>query len=138
MSMTLVDVDKLVEWLGREGAIAGLEASDLTVSELLEIAELMRVPIDRKSRRRSIAIEIVNSGVRRIDKSRDELLRMDPIELRDYFKAKNVSRTELLSLLNEFGIHAGSEAKKSLLDFTAREIGDMGMYQRVAKGKQGR
>jgi hypothetical protein len=129
------DVDMLVKWLGPEGAIAGLEASDLTVPDLLEIGQERGISIDKKTRRRLIAIEIVNSRFDRIDKSQDELLRMSQAELKDYLETRMVSGTELIRLLARFGIEARSEAKRNLLEFTAREISDLGMYQRVAKGK---
>jgi hypothetical protein len=138
MRMNSVDVDKLVEWLGPEGAIAGLDASDLTASELIEIGNVRGLTIDRKTRRRSIVIEIVNSRIPRIDKSQDDLLRMSRAELEAYFVARMVSRAELLGVLSQFGIEARSDDKKSLLEFAAREISDLGMYQRVAKGNSSR
>jgi hypothetical protein len=134
MPVKTVDIEKLVEWLGSEGAVAGLEASDLTVSDLLELGNSKGLVLDKKSRRRLIAIELVNYRTQQIDKSSDELLRMSEGELKNYFEARMVSATELTKLLEQFGIQARSEDKRNLLEFTAREISDMGMYQRVAKG----
>lgn len=48
MPVKSVDIDTLVEWLGPEGAIAGLEASDLTVSDLLELGNKRGLTIDKK------------------------------------------------------------------------------------------
>jgi hypothetical protein len=133
--MMEIDINRLVEWLGPEGAIAGLEASDLTVPELLELGRKTGLDIDSKTRRTLIAIEIVNSRFRRIDKTDDELLRMTHDQLRQYFEERKVSGSELTRLLEQFGVQARSEDKKHLLEFAAREISDLGMYQRVAKGK---
>ena len=36
--MREINIEKLVEWLGPDGAIAGLEGSNVTVSELYEMA----------------------------------------------------------------------------------------------------
>jgi hypothetical protein len=133
-----MDIDKLVEWLGSEGAIAGLDASDLTISELMELGTRKGLVFDKKTRRKLIVIEIVNSQAQRITKTSDELLRMNQGELKEYFGAQSVSRSELLRLLEKFGIQANSEDRKDLVSFTAREISDLGMYQRVAKGKSTR
>ena len=138
MSVKTMDIDKLVEWLGSEGAIAGLDASDLTISELMELGTRKGLVFDKKTRRKLIVIEIVNSQAQRITKTSDELLRMNQGELKEYFGAQSVSRSELLRLLEKFGIQANSEDRKDLVSFTAREISDLGMYQRVAKGKSTR
>jgi len=58
-------------------------------------------------------------------------------ELCDYFRNRKVSRTELLKLLSQFDILPASSDRVSIADFAAREISDVGMYQRVAKGIRG-
>ncbi len=137
MPVRAIDVEKLIEWLGREGAIAGLEGSDITVSELCDIGVHYGLTIEKKMRRSDIIIDLVNGDVVRIDKTTEELLAMSHDDLRKYFKDKKVSRTELLKLLSHFDIRPGREAKTNLVDFVAREISDLGMYQRVAKGTRG-
>ena len=135
--MKLVDIDKLIEWLGSEGAIAGLEGSDLTVSDLYELGFHYGVLLDQKLRRTDIINELVNRKFVRIKKTTEELLAMDHGDLRKYFEDMRVSRSELLNLLGQFDIDPGSEAKKNLVEFAAREISDLGMYERVAAGKRG-
>lgn len=136
--MKPIDLDKLIDWLGPEGAIAGLDAGSLTVADLLELGEARGLPIDKKVRKKSIAIELVNSKIQRIDKSQEELLRMRQSELKSYFEDRMVSNAELLKLLGQLGIAPRSDETKNLLEFAAREIGELGMYQRVAKGKSAR
>ena len=46
--MNETNVKKLIVWLGREGAIAGLEKSALTISELHEIAVQRGAGAERK------------------------------------------------------------------------------------------
>lgn len=135
--MNMFEVENLVEWLGPDGAIAGLERSDLTVSDLFELASHHGVAVDKKMRRSDIINELINRKFVRIEKGTEELLAMDYRALKKYFEDKKVSRTELLKLLSEFDIYPGSEAKKNLVNFVAREISDLGMYDRVAKGKRG-
>ena len=135
--MRTINVDKLIEWLGPEGAIAGLERSDITVSELYDMAVHNGLPVEKKMRRSDIINDLVNRNFLRIDKTTEELLAMNQDDIRKYFDEIKVSRTELLKLLSQFHIRPGSKAKINLVDFVAREISDLGMYQRVAKGTRG-
>ena len=135
--MNVTDVGKLIAWLGPEGAIAGLEASNLTVSELFELASPHSSNVDKKMKRNEVINELINQKNVRIGKHMDELLAMDQISLKKYFEEQKVSRTELLNLLSKIDIRPGSNDKKNLTNFAAREISDLGMYQRVAKGTRG-
>ena len=135
--MREINVQKLVEWLGPDGAIAGLERSDITVSELREIAIHHGLAAEKKLKRSDIITDLVNRNFTRIDKTVDELLGMNRDDIRDYFRDRKVSRTELLSLLSQFDIRPMYGDKGNLMDFAAREISGLGMYQRVAKGARG-
>ena len=135
--MREISIEKLIEWLGRDGAIAGLEESNLTVPELYEIAIHYGLTVEKKVKRSDIVIDLVNRDVVRIDKTTDELLAMRQDDLRAYFREKKVSRTELLKLVSQFEIRIGQKANTNLMDFVAREISDFGMYQRVARGTPG-
>ena len=134
--MREIDVGKLVEWLGRNGAIAGLEGSDITVSEFRDLADRAGLVVDKKMKRSEIIIDLVNGNVVRIDKTLEELLSMKCDDLKDYFVSRKVSRTELLNLLVELDIRPTYEDMGNLAEFTAREISDFGMYQRVASGNR--
>ena len=135
--MKEINVEKLIEWLGSDGAIAGLEGSNLTVSELYEMAIRHGLTVEKRTKRGDIIIDLVNRNCVKINKTTDELLAMSCDDLSNYFKSKKVSRTELLKLLSQFDIHPTPGDKVSLVDFAAREISDVGMYQRVAKGARG-
>ena len=132
--MKEIDIKKLLEWLGPKGAIAGLKGSDITVSELCDIASQHGLTVATRTKRADIIVDLVNRNSIRIDKTTDELLGMSHDELSDYFRNRNVSRTELLNLLMQFDIQPAYGDKGNLIDFAAREISDFGMYQRVAKG----
>ena len=135
--MRAVEIEKLIQWLGRDGAIAGLQGSDITIPELCDIAIHHGLTVEKKIRRGDIILELVNRDVVRIDKTRDELLAMKYDDLKEYLRDRKVSRTELLSLLSQFDIRLGRGTNTNLVDFVAREISDYGMYQRVAKGARG-
>ena len=130
-----VNVEKLIEWLGPDGAIAGLEHSNITVSELYELGIRCGLALEKKTRRGDIIVDLVHSNSVRIDKTTDQLLAMNRDELNNYFETRKVSRTELLKLLAQFDIRPAGSDRVNLADFAAREISDVGMYQRVAKGR---
>ena len=132
--MREVNVEKLIEWLGPDGAIAGLEQSDITVPELYEMAIRNGAAVERKTRRADIIVDLVNRNSTRVEKTVDELLAMSREDLCNYFRSRKVSRTELLKLLLQFDICPSPRDRANLMDFAAREISDVGMYQRVAKG----
>ena len=132
--MREINIEKLVEWLGPDGAIAGLEGSDVKVPELYEMAERYGLAIEKRTRRSDIIIDLVHRNSIRIDKATDELLTMSRDDLSSYFRSRKVPRTELLKLLSQFDIRPAPGDKVNLVDFAAREISDVGMYQRVAKG----
>ncbi len=129
-----INMEKLVEWLGPEGAIAGLEVSDVTVPQLCNMVMNLGLALDKRAKRSDIIADLVNGSVSRIDKSTEELLEMSRADLKNYFHNKKVSRAELLRLLTELDIRPIPHGRGSLMDFAAREISDAGMYQRVARG----
>lgn len=132
--MKEINIEKLIEWLGPDGAIAGLERSNVTVSKLCGMAIRSGFTVDRGTRRRDIIVDLVNRNFIRIDKTSDELLTMHYNELCNYFRDREVSRTELMKLLSQFDIRPAPSDKVNLIEFAAREISDVGMYQRVARG----
>ena len=132
--MKEINIEKLVEWLGPDGAIAGLERSNITVSELYEVAVRCGLAVEKRTKRGDIIVDLVHRNSIRIDKTTDELLTMNRDDLSSYFRSRKVSRTELLKLLSQFDIRPDPSDKVNLVDFAAREISDVGMYQRVAKG----
>ncbi|MCY3620301.1 MAG: hypothetical protein OXH68_01150 [Gammaproteobacteria bacterium] len=132
--MSDIDIGKLIEWLGPDGAIAGLERSNFKVVDLYELASRHGLTVEGKTKRSEIIIELVNGKSVRIDKTPEHLLAMGCEDLVDYLRDRKVSRTELLNLLSKFDIRPSPRDKANLIDFAAREISDVGMYQRVAKG----
>ena len=135
--MKEINLEQLVEWLGPDGAIAGLESSNVTVSQLCDVAGRCGLTVEKRTKRHDIIVDLVNRDATRIDKTIDQLLDMSQQDLRNYFLDRNVSKTELLKLLLEFDIRPAPGDKANLSEFAAREISDVGMYQRVARGSKG-
>ena len=128
-------LDQLVAWLGPEGAIAGLEHSELTIAELVELEpSIAAVKASSKLKRGELIKQIVAAVRSRVSKTSDELMAMSANDLKAYFVEIKASREELLSLLLKLDIRPGSAAKKNLSEFAAQEISDIGMYRRVATG----
>jgi fructose-specific phosphotransferase system component IIB len=128
------DIHTLTEWLGAEGAVAGLDRSELTNSELMMLARNNGINMDSKAPRRQIVIELVMAPLDRIDKNIDDLLEMSREELSRYLSDRLVSGVELKRLLDGLGIPPKGKLRSKLAEFAASEISDLGMYQRVAKG----
>jgi len=128
------DIQILTSWLGAEGAVAGLDRSELTNSELMKLARNNGINVDSKTPRKQIVIELVMAPLDRIDKNIDDLLEMSRDELSRYFADRLVSGAELRKLLDGLGIPPKGKLRTRLAEFAASEISDLGMYQRVAKG----
>lgn len=129
-----INLEKLIEWLGVEGAIAGLDGSDLTAAELVELAPDSKFPGHSKLKRRDLIRTLVERKRRDLTKSPEELMRMDSDALKTYFLSIKASKKEILDLLESLDIRPGSVARNNLTEFAAREISDIGMYRRVAQG----
>ncbi|MET1111430.1 MAG: hypothetical protein ABWX67_07900 [Allosphingosinicella sp.] len=132
--MKAENVSTLTEWLGPDGAVAGLDRSELTNSELMMMARGNGINIDSKTPRRQIVIELVMGPLDRIDQPIEALLEMSRAELLRYFADRLVSSRELRNLLESLGIPPKGKLRAKLAEFAANEISDLGMYQRVAKG----
>lgn len=132
--MKQLDIALLTDWLGPIGAVSGLEKSHLTNAELMAMARNLGLPTDAKPGRKQLSVELVMHSMRRIDRPDDFLLAMSPTELKRYISEKLVSNTEILEVLARLGIAPNRKVRGRLVDFAAREIGDLGMYQRVARG----
>jgi hypothetical protein len=134
----MMDVQRLVEWLGPAGATAGVLASKLSLHELIDIARAKGLPLSPKPSRKEVVNELIYYESIKIEKSIDDLLAMSSDALVEYFDEINPSRSEIASLLASLGVTVGSEANRHLFKFAAREISDLGMYQRVARGSHRR
>lgn len=132
----MIELDKLLEWLGVEGAIAGLDASDLTASEISELMPDYKPNGYSKMKRRDLIKALVEKKRIELTKKPEELMGMDADSLKSYFLAIKASKRELLDLLESMDIRPGSVARHNLTEFAAREISDIGMYKRVAQGSK--
>jgi hypothetical protein len=130
----MIELRRLVEWLGPEGARSGLRDSHIPLKDLVELARMRGLPLQPKPTRDEVANELAYENVKKIDKSLDELLEMAAGDLLGYLEKIRPTIRELLDFLEQLGIRPGSEDRKHLIRFTAREISDTGMYQRVARG----
>ena len=133
-----VDIDKLTEWLGPKGAVAGLDNSDITASDLYEVSVERNLNLEKKSSRHDLICDIVNANKRLITEDSQELTELSRAELEELVRGRNVSATEMKEVLDKFGIKFRRLTRSKLIDFFVNEIADMGMYQRVSRGKAGR
>ncbi|MCM2491880.1 hypothetical protein ACVCIH_01620 [Burkholderia glumae] len=136
--MTVDDLKTLVEWLGSDGALAGLDKSDLTIAELKFLLEEQGKTLPAKATRKELVTEVLQSAANCIKKPLDELLALSSDEILKYFESVRPSQNELLALLRQLGFRPGSDAKKSLYKYAARQLSETGMFQRVAHANQER
>lgn len=107
---TPIDVRLLVRWLGYDGAKAGLEKSkSCTVETLREVAIGLGIDVPSKPKRQDLVGEIIRIASRRIDKSVDEMQRMQREELVRYFEEREVEPHELLELLKNLDMDPGRQ-----------------------------
>jgi hypothetical protein len=132
----MIDLELLAEWLGPGGAMAGLEKSDLTISELADLAKARGIEYKSAMKRGELISALVKSVNGRIKKTPEELMEMDAQELKHYFRTVRASNSEIIQVLLSLDIRPGSAARRNLADFAAQEISDIGMYRRIASGAQ--
>jgi hypothetical protein len=130
----VIDIARLVDWLGPEGARSGLRDSDIPLKELVELARARQLLLSPKPTREEVANELAYCGIHKIDKSLDEMMSMSSAALQEYLDRKRPTTTEVMGLLDRLGIKPGSEDRKHLRRFAAREVSELGMFQRVARG----
>ena len=134
MSISRLNLESLIEWLGAEGAVAGLDKGHHTNAELMMLARENGVIVDSKTPRRQIVIEIVMTRLERVDKNIEQLSQMSKDELVRYFTDKMVSKAEMMKLLKSLELAPRGKIRGKFIEFVANEISDLGMYERIAKG----
>jgi hypothetical protein len=132
----MIDLGKIISWLGPKGAIAGLIESNLTIPDLIELGPDLNLRAHSKLKRDDLITRLVINKRRQMTKSPEELMQMDSNALMDYFLELKFSRDEILEILDSLEIRPGSVALKNLTAFAAREISEIGMYRRVAHGRE--
>ena len=131
-----VDVRLLTRWLGVAGAKAGLrESRQCTVEALAEMARGVGIEVERRATRRELIDELVRVASKRIDKSIDELFKMDRDELIRYFDDREVEIEELLDLLKELDLSPDRKGRRNVVNFVARELSETGRFRRIARNE---
>lgn len=133
--MSPLNISTLIEWLGPEGAVAGLDKSDLTNADLMMIARREGIEVETKASRKQLTIELVMARIQRVDKSVEQLMELSREELKRYLSERMVSSAEMFQLLRKMEIAPSRKIRGRMIDFAANEISDLGMYSRVAKGR---
>lgn len=132
-----IDIQLLVEWLGSDGARAGMRASKrLTLNELNRIAERIGVKPKAKLKRNDLINLLILQFDKRIEKSFDEMKNMTSADLSEYLDRTGCSKEEIIDLLNQYDIpFKKSETRSALIRHAADQISTLGIFQRIAKSK---
>lgn len=132
----MISLRDIVLFLGRDGAVAGLSASDLTIAELQELVG-KDFHASSKIRRDELIVRVVEQVRAEFLKTPEQMMAMDAVELQEYFIVAKYTKAEIIELLEQLDIRPGSASRRNIAEFAAREISDIGMYRRVAKGAAG-
>jgi hypothetical protein len=132
----MIEVAELIRMLGTDGAVAGLDKSEMTIADIQDLAPHVKIPNASKMKRSELILAIVTMIRQQSTKSPEELMEMDANSLKAYFQEARLSKSEVLNLLAALDIRPGSAARKSLFEFAAQEISDIGMFRRVAKSNR--
>jgi len=136
--MNNIDIKVLVGWLGRGGAISGLEKSrKLTIDDLRAMAVDAGIETTSKLKRSEIINLLVKEAAKRINKTLDDLYEMNREELIAYFEDVEVEAPELVDLLKTIDITPGKESRKNLVELVATEISETGRFIRISSRKGG-
>lgn len=130
-----IDIKNIVEWLGADGARAGLRHSKrLTLSELFKIADNLGLKYKSKIKRNELIDLLILQFDKRIDKDLSELQNMNAADLAEYLDRTGCSKEEIIELLDSNGfIYKKSESRASLIRHAADQISGVGLFQRIAR-----
>jgi hypothetical protein len=129
------DIKVLVHVVGRQGAIAALEAGTKhNVKQLADFAKENNIGVGLKATKKTLASAIVRHVDRRIQRPLEELKRMSKDELVRYFKDVDCDQTELLDLLGAIDLKAQVKSKAALMEFAAIQIQSLGVFERLSNG----
>lgn len=134
-----VDIEKLINWLGSEGARAGLRNSKrLTLNELYKIAEANNIFFKARTTRNQLIDLMILEFDKRIDKSFDELTSMNSADLAEYLDRTGCSKEEIVNLLitNEIPFKK-SDSRASLIRHSADQISALGIFKRISGNNMG-
>ena len=134
--MTPNDLKKIIEWLGVEGARAGLKLSKLTDKDLLAITFKLKLRQDFSESRDTTIEKIVHHFEVKEIKRVDDLLKMEYNELINYFNDVNASNEDLLKVMKELNFKVGAEERKHLRNFVARQISETALFSKVARNDE--
>ncbi|MEZ8241372.1 hypothetical protein AB6D85_16955 [Vibrio splendidus] len=132
--MNVENVRLMIEWLGVEGLIEGLDKSEITSIELYDTFSELLTPSHKKAKRIELIRYIVISVRKKMLPEYSELVDMDSEQLEKHFTSFKYSKSEVLHILDELEIRPKTQSLKSLIKFAVSEIGEIGMFQRIAKG----
>lgn len=129
-----IDIELIVNWLGADGARAGLRQSKrLTLSELFKIADETGINYKHKIKRNELIDLLILQFDKRIDKSFEDLKKMSAADLAEYLDRTGCSKEEIIDLLRTNGLpFKKSESRAALIRHAADEISGLGIFQRIA------
>ena len=138
MTLTKYDIKKIIDIVGREGAIFALEKSKkINIKDLVGLARSIDLNPKTKDSKKNISTQIVQNVDKRIEKPLDELKAMSKDDLIQYFEKVGCHQDELIEVLKNIDLKARVKTRKALVQFVAMQISSLGIFERVCGMKSG-
>ncbi len=118
--------------LGPNGTLAGLQASNIEHEVFTEIATKAKVILPTDASRNATIQGLVDSLIKKDLKPTDALLKMSYEELVQYFNEMGPTNDQLLKIMKDLNFKVGSEDKRHLRRFVARQISETALFASVA------
>jgi hypothetical protein len=130
--MNLTELKRLFKLLGPNGTLAGLQASNIEHEVFTEIATKAKVILPTDASRNATIQGLVDSLIKKDLKPTDALLKMSYEELVQYFNEMGPTNDQLLKIMKDLNFKVGSEDKRHLRRFVARQISETALFASVA------
>ena len=133
MTLSKNDIKKIIDVVGREGAVFALEKSKkLNTEDLFDIARSIGLNPKSKDSKKNLSTQIIQAVDKRIDKSLDELKAMSKEDLIQYFDNSQCHQDELIEILQDIDLKARVKTRKALVEFAAIQISSLGIFERLS------
>jgi 5-methylcytosine-specific restriction endonuclease McrBC regulatory subunit McrC len=112
--------------------MVGLLESEISTNTLYQIAEKAKLSF-KENCDRAIIIDLLIKKITEVEaKSTEDLLKMNYDQIMAYFESYSIGNNDLMKIMNELNYKVGSEDKKHLRSFVARQISETALFSSVA------
>ncbi len=134
MSISKENIRKLVDIVGRGGALCALDESNkIGMKDLIELAHSLGISPKSKDSKKSVALQIIQNVDKRINKTLDELKTLSKEELIKYLESVQCHQDEIIELLGSIDLKVRVKSREALIEFAAIQISSLGVFERLSE-----